>query len=501
MRYLPNAAQSKEADRFTIEEKGVSSLLLMERAAESCIKAMTEKGVDLSDPCIICGSGNNGGDGFAIARLLMKKNHPVHVVFPGSQEHATAETRVQIKRFLETGGSLHSSFERENYTAVIDAVFGVGLSREITGKYAEVIDGANRLAGTKIAVDIPSGVCASTGRILGTAFRADYTVTFQNVKLGLELYPGRSCAGEVIAADIGIDDSAMRSDAETAFAYDWSDLKKRMPKRTPDSNKGDYGKTLFISGSSGMAGAAYLNALAAYRTGAGLVQIYTAEENRTILQQLLPEAIIRTYDFYDDRELFRLLNWADVICIGSGLGTSEKSWKILRTTLVQAEKPCVIDADGLNLLAEHRKYLDDLKEGRFLFTPHLKEMSRLTGKDVREIRDDRMGTLQEFVASYPVVCALKDARTLVLERGKNPYINCSGNASMAKAGSGDVLAGIIAGLLAQGMPLYDAACLGTYIHGLAGDDARDERGSYSVLARELADHISSVLKKQEEIAG
>ena len=238
--------------------------------------------------------------------------------------------------------------------------------------------------------------------------------------------------------------------------------------------------------------------------GAGLVRIYTEESNRQILQQLLPEAIITTYDEMAldcFRELPDLLQWADVVCIGCGLGISEYSRRLFKMTLEMNRKPCVIDADGLNLLAEfteeeRRKWARQKEQ--YVLTPHMKEMSRLTGYPVAELKNHRNALLREFVEKMQVVCAMKDSRTLVAACGHPTFLNSSGNAAMAKAGSGDVLAGTIAGLMAQNLPTFDAAVLGVYLHGLAGDTAREECGSYSVLAEDLIRGLGRTLKTLEE---
>lgn len=488
----------KAADSYTIREKKIPSLILMERAARTFVETVMERKLDLSSVCVVCGSGNNGGDGFAIARLLLEKGGCVTAVMAGNPDHCTEETLRQMELFREAGGTVGNSFEEGEYSILIDAVFGAGLSRRVEGDYLACIEAMNRSGGVKLAVDVPSGVSTTTGEVATSAFRADLTVSFQCAKLGCVLYPGRDYAGEVTVTDIGVDTSVLEGDREAAYALEEKDIKTMLPKRRPNSHKGDYGKALIIAGSRGMAGAAYLAALAAYRTGAGLVQIYTPEENRTILQTLLPEAIIRCYDFFDEKELLRLLNWADVVSIGSGLGTSDKSRRILQTTLENVQVPCVVDADGLNLLAEHSRYLSRLPHDQFVFTPHMKEMSRIVKKPVEELQRNRMEILTQFTGEARITCVLKDARTCICRQGEHPYVNLSGNAAMAKAGSGDVLAGVITGLIAQGMTCFDGAVLGVYLHGLAGEAAREEKGIYSVLARDLADAVGTVLKRLEE---
>ena len=245
-----------------------------------------------------------------------------------------------------------------------------------------------------------------------------------------------------------------------------------------------------------MAGAAYLSAKAAYATGAGLVQIYTPKENRVVLQQLLPEAIITTYQDYNETEVIRLLDWADVVGIGCGLGTDRVAQELVAAVLQYGSCPCVIDADGLNILAKHMEWLLHARQSLIL-TPHMKEMSRLLSCTLEELATERISRLVSFAEVNAVVCVLKDARTLVAKRDENIYLNTSGNSAMAKGGSGDVLAGIIAGILAQGAESYKASCLGVYLHGLAGDKAREKKGSYSVLASDLIDTVGDVCKEIE----
>ena len=498
MIYLPDGNQIKEADRHTICDLGIPSLELMEHAARSCVEVMEERKMDLSDVCIVCGSGNNGGDGFAIARMLLEKGYSVKAVLAGRMESRTSETVYQMEQFKKAGGTV-SEWKPGKYSVIVDALFGVGLNRDIEGRYGELIEEMNQAGAVRFAVDVPSGISAADGRILGHAFHADVTVTFQRGKLGLYMDPGRQMAGEVIVTDIGIYTECLDADLHTACALEEKDIKKMMPERREDSHKGNYGRVLVIAGSKGMAGAAWLNAYAAYMTGAGLVQIYTAEENRMILQQLLPEAIIKTYELFDERELISLLRWADTVVIGSGIGTTDLAKKILRTTLEYVEVPCVIDADGLNLLAENPKYMKELRENRFVFTPHMKEMSRILKKPVSVLKENKREMLEEFVNNYPVTCVLKDARTLTACEGRHTALNLSGNYAMAKAGSGDVLAGIIGGLLSQGMEVYEAGVFGAYLHGLAGDAARKQKGAYSVMARDLAENLAVVLRRLEEI--
>lgn len=499
MQLWVNAAQMKAADQYTIQKLGVPSLELMEHAAQACVQVLEDEKVDLSHVCVVCGSGNNGGDGFAISRILQNNRYSVETFCVGNPEHYTEETQEQMHRLQECGGKITYGMPQEDsYSVVIDAVFGVGLSRKVEGRYRQVIEQMNRMRGTKFAVDIPSGLSATTGCILGCAFKADYTVTFQLKKIGLELSQGRTMAGRVIVPDIGISTDSICEDQEIVRTAGKDIYRKMLPDRPEDSNKGTYGRLLVIAGSKGMAGAAYLNAHAAYMTGAGLVRIYTSSDNREILQTLLPEAIVTTYEEYNKEELLSLLTWADSVCIGSGLGMSRLSEKILKTLIEYVKVPCLIDADGLNLLAENKNYLNQMGERRFVITPHMKEMSRLTGTPVEELKADRIQILKDFISRYRITCVLKDSRTLIASEEKGIRMNLTGNSAMAKAGSGDVLAGVISGWMVQGKEAEDAAELGTYIHGLSGDLAKFEKGVYSVMARDLIEYISKALMKLEE---
>lgn len=276
MRYLVNSSQMKKADSYTIQKKGILSLELMERAARACVDVMTAEGFDLSKPCVVCGSGNNGGDGFAVARLLMESGVTPFVCFAGDEDRRSEETIVQMQKYLEIGGRICNEYRDDEYSIIIDAVFGVGLRREITGGYADVIERMNRTKAVKFAVDMPSGISADTGSVLGTAFRADVTVTFQAEKLGLVLYPGKEYAGKVVTADIGIDMEGLTKEGglpgeeagtgmgPIAYTCGISDHQSMLPVRRADSNKGSYGKLLMIAGSRGMSGAAFLNGSAAY---------------------------------------------------------------------------------------------------------------------------------------------------------------------------------------------------------------------------------------------
>lgn len=492
MIYLPTGEQMRRADLYTIEEIGVPSMVLMERAALEVVRCMEEEQLDFRKVLVVCGSGNNGGDGYAIARLLHLKGHDVTIFFAGNSQKRSEENAQQAKIAAHYEIPVITNLGTEEYSVIIDALFGTGLKREVTGHYREVLCSVNQMAGKKVAVDLPSGIHDTTGSRMGIAFCADLTVAIAFPKRGLFLQEGNVCAGKILTGDIGISSETF-SEGTVTFGYEKQDLFLGFPKRKKNSHKGSYGKVLMIAGSKGMSGAAYLSAKAAYAVGAGLVQIYTHEENRVILQQLLPEAIITTYDTFDSEQLEKLIQWADLIGIGCGLGKSDTAERVMQYTLKRALVPCVVDADGINILSKHMEWIEETN-ALIVLTPHMKEMSRMLQCSVKELIEQRMEKLHAFVERYKVVCVLKDARTLVAKEHQNTYLNLSGNAAMAKAGSGDVLAGVIVGILAQQCEPYTSACLGVFLHGLAGDMARDKKGAYSVLASDLVAEISSVLK-------
>ncbi len=497
MRDLPEGKWMQKADAYTIQEIGIPSVVLMEHAAWKTVEVMEQERIDCSFALVVCGSGNNGGDGFAIARLLAWKGKRVQVVFGGKESSLSPECRIQKQIVENLGIPVHHDISDAPYTVVVDAVFGVGLSREIGGSYAGLLEKMNALRCVKVAVDIPSGICSATGKVLGCAFYADFTVAFQCEKLGTVLSPGREYAGKVRAVDIGIDTAFYRENKDICFTLEKKDLPLLLPVRKENSHKGTYGKVLMITGSQGMAGAAYLSAKAAYLCGAGLVQIYTEKSNRAILQQLLPEAIISVYEQYEPEHLETLLKWADVVCIGCGLGKTQISEKLLEETLRKVQVPCVVDADGLNLLADHLELLEETRSSVIL-TPHMREMTRLLGCSMEELQEKRFEKLTEFTDKYPIVCALKDARTIVAQRGRKKFVNTAGNHAMAKAGSGDVLAGVITGLLSGHLEPYNSAILGVYLHACGGDKARQKLGGYSVLAEDLMEGIRDCLKEARE---
>ncbi len=489
MEYLLNAAQMKAADTHTIDEIGIPSMVLMERAAMAVADEMESSGMDLSRVLVLCGSGNNGGDGFALARHLGRR-HDVTLAFVGREASMTPETAAERRICENLGMRVQTDFMEGTYTAIADAMLGIGLSRPVEGRYAEVIHWVNGQSAEVTAVDLPSGVCADDGKILGTAVQADLTVTFGCKKTGQILYPGAACCGRLICREIGICTDDVRS---RVFMYHREDL-CLLPARRPYSNKGTYGKVLLVAGSEGMSGAAILSAKAAYRSGCGMVRVLTPDCNRTVIQTALPEAIVTCYDpdALDRTLLADAIAWADVTGIGPGLGTSDTALELLKDTLDLFEKPMVMDADALNLLSANRHLMEKVRPGTIL-TPHIQEMARLSGRSREEITGALTETAAVFAKAHRVVLVLKDARSVISD-GEKICINCSGNDGMATAGSGDVLTGVICALRAQGADAFSAASLGAYLHGLSGDAAARRHGSQGMMAGDLAEEIGPVMK-------
>lgn len=514
MRYLVTGQQMKEIDRYTIETVGIPSLVLMERAALGVAREVRGLAGKTDRIRAVCGVGNNGADGVAAARMLSLEGYDVSIVPVGDIRRGTREFQVQMEIAKNLGLPVRAWEDviPGGCDVVIDGLFGVGLAREVEGEYRRVIEAINAMEKVRVvSVDLPSGIHSATGEVMGAALRADVTVTFGWEKLGSVLYPGREYCGRVVVEDIGFAEVSLRKAAPFSWTYEREDL-KGLPARPAYSNKGTFGKVLLIAGSKGMSGAAFLAALAAYRMGAGLVKVMTVKENRDVLQQQLPEAIVTAYDPKEltaaDKETKspgkawrdmaeRECAWADVVAIGPGLGKDPYVKDLVQAVLVSAYVPIVLDADGLNTIARFPS-LEQYYTENIVITPHLGEMARLTGKTIGQIKKDVLGTAREYAAARGVVCVLKDAATVVATREGKCYVNKSGNSCMAKAGSGDVLAGMIAALLAQGMEPFEAAALGVYIHGLAGDRYLEKHGSQSLLARELAEEAGKITGEKEQ---
>lgn len=507
MRYLVNEKEMKQIDRDTIEGTGIPSMVLMERAALAVVEEIRQR-VDAPSVLCVCGCGNNGADGLAIARILAEADIVAHVLILGNEERATAEWKQQREIIENLSIPVVTNPDVSEYTVIVDALFGIGLGRDIEGRHAEWIEKINNSGACIVSVDMPSGIATDSGEVRGIAIKADLTVTFGLLKAGLVFYPGAEYAGEVIVKQIGFPKQNIEKAEPKLYTFGKEDL-NMLPVRKADLHKGRAGKILILAGSRNMAGAAILSAKAAYRMGAGLVKIMTPELNREIIQTALPEAVLVTYEGKqepEERQTFekmflQSLKWADIVVAGPGLGQTETAYRLIKALSGYAtehkEKRYVLDADALNLLAAHRELWKGFADCAVI-TPHMGEMAAILDTSVCELQKNRIALAKSVGMEYNLICVLKDARTSVCEGDGACYVNTSGNSGMATAGSGDVLTGVIAGCLAMGLPARRAAELGVYLHGLAGDVARERLGEHAVMAQDIAEGVAQVLKAAED---
>ncbi len=492
MKYLLSGREMKNWEKQAMEKYKIPSLLLMERAAMAVVEELLSGRYDLHKVLIACGTGNNGGDGLAVARLMKMKGYQIDVCVAGALDRLTSDAKQQLEMYQAISGNFVTDPNYDEYTVIVDALFGIGCNREVNGIAAEVIKGMNHAKAPVLAIDVPSGISADTGRVCGCAVNAMTTVTFFTEKLGMILYPGRDYCGKIIVADMGI---PVENVTECKIITYMEEDLMILPKRKANSHKGTYGKVLVIAGSPTISGAAYFASAAAYTMGSGLVKIYTPQENLLAMQTLLPEALIETYDRTRPalKQLKQCMDWADAVVIGPGLGTDRNAEKILKYVISKSDVPVVIDADGINLLAESKTCLLD-HTAPLVLTPHIQEMARLLGVEKKFIMKNPIDVAKSFTEEYPVTLILKDARTIVTKENELIYVNMSGNSGMATGGSGDVLAGIIGSLIGQGMDVYEASKLGVYLHGRAGDAAAKTTSAYSMTARDLLGGIAEVTR-------
>ncbi len=502
MNIILSASEMQQADAVTIRDHKVPSLVLMERAAVSVCDYIQEHYSKAHLIGICCGTGNNGGDGLAIARILFTRGFHVLIHMPARDSgRISADCAAQLA-MAESYAIPFTDDILMLKTAdlLVDAIFGTGLSRPVEGIYAAMIHTINdSFFMPVIAVDIASGIDATTGHVLGCAVKADITITFAFIKRGHLLYPGRSFTGNLSVAEIGISTHSLSAEAPPqTFALTTADIAGLLPYRPADGNKGTFGKVLCICGSKNMAGAAILSAKAALTCGCGMVKVLTDEVNRTILQTALPEALLSTYDDdFSGESLIADMNWADIVLIGPGLSRSDTASKLVAFVLSHADGPVVMDADALNIVSGNLDLLCK-PHGPLAVTPHVSEMSRLTGLSTEEIKASSVSIAEDFAKNFSVTCVLKDAATVTAAPNGATYINMTGNSGLATAGSGDVLSGMIAGFCAQGMPLDRAAPLAVYLHGAAADAIRKKTSSYSLTAQDVIAGIPGILTIYEK---
>lgn len=496
--YVLDAEHMKNADDRTITELGIDQEVLMERAALVVVRYIKKH--EFKKVLCVCGIGNNGGDALAVARILLMQGMKADVFLCGEPEKQKCSVRKQYDIFCKVGGRTVTTMNFSEYDMIIDGIFGIGISRPIEGWYAEVIEAINRAktCGSKvIAVDIPSGVCTDTGAVPGVAVCADETVAFAYYKPGHLLYPGAGYCGTVHVEEIGISHRYFYNEEEMNFFTLSRYAEVSLPKRKRDGNKGTFGRVLVIAGSASMYGACYLSALAALRTGSGLVEVYTHESNRQTMQTMLPEGIMHTChpDDLQNEKLCKLMERCDCVIIGPGLSTDDFAMQLVRFVFENCTKTIVADADALNCIARSKDLLYNQKRfihREVIITPHPGELSGLTGMSVKALKEDYVANVRKFAKEYGLIVVGKDAGTVVSD-GEKVYINQTGSDGMATAGSGDVLSGIIGALCAQKEPAYDAAWKGVFLHGKAGDVALEHSNQYSLLAGDIANALAQIL--------
>ncbi len=497
---VATAEEMRAIDERTIRDFGVPSLVLMERAALAVAQAIRERFRD-TPVVVLAGAGNNGGDGLAAARLLMKER-PVRVFMPLRGAKPSPDCAHQLEVARKFGLKVlrkAPTLQELQGSVVVDALLGTGLRKPLEGALARLIDLLNASDCPVVAVDIPSGVNASTAQVMGVAVRATLTVTFGLPKVGHLLHPGASFSGELLVRDIGFPEELLQG--PRVELLEQAQMAALVPQRPSWSHKGTYGHVLVVAGSRGKTGAALLCARAGLRAGAGLVTLAVPEGLLGVFQaqvrdeMTLPlpqaegtvssEAVLPVLEFLRQR--------ADVLAIGPGLGVSPHTETLLKELVALSEAPMVIDADGLNSLKEHAKLLRSAK-APVVLTPHPGEAARLLGTTVADIEARRLEASRELAGLTASVVVLKGAPTVVAVPEGEAFINPTGTAALAKAGTGDVLTGAIAGLMAQGLDPLQASLLGVFVHGLAGRRLKERTGPHGLLASELAEEIAPALK-------
>lgn len=495
---IVNSQEMKTYDSNTIKHFGVPSLVLMERAALASV-AVIETRITYGNVLIVAGVGNNGGDGIAIGRIFHTKGYEVEIALIGKREKMSEETKTQERIAKTYGIPFIDRVPEKSYDVIVDSLFGIGMNRNVEGIYKDAIDAINQMEGFTLSVDMPSGIHTDTGKVLGCGVKADCTVTFGFKKLGLVLYPGAEYAGQVVVSDIGITKESFLDCQPKAFGMTKKDVAGCLVPRKKRSNKGSYGRVVIIAGSVNMAGAAYFAGMAAYRGGAGLVEIVTCEENRTILQERLPAAVLTTYTDNYMEVLEASMKRATVLVAGPGMGVSQRTEVITQYVLENAKVPVVLDADSVNVLANHMEWLENT-HCPLVLTPHLKEFARLLGKETKDVVVDYIEEAREFAARYNVVLVAKDARTVVAKSDKSYYINEYGNSGMAVGGSGDTLTGLIGALAARKNDVFISAAAGVAIHAMAGDKAATSVGEDSLMPEDILDAMPQIFMELRRTA-
>jgi ADP-dependent NAD(P)H-hydrate dehydratase / NAD(P)H-hydrate epimerase len=511
---IVTAAQMQQLERRTIGEAGIPATTLMERAGSGVAGCIEQWCGPVSGKTItvVCGKGNNGGDGFVAARLLRRRRANVRVLATTPPSELSRDAALMYRQFVKTAGRSSVLLYKSSDAAqslfresdlLVDALLGTGLSSAVTGRYREIIESMNEVGRPIIAVDLPSGLHADTGTVLGQAVRATHTVTFGLPKVGLYQNQGIDVSGDIHLVDIGIPPSYVDA-MEGRVALITSEWVQRcLPGRERSGHKGTYGHAGIIAGSVGKTGAAAMAAQAALRVGAGLVTVATPSSVNDILEAKLlevmtvpmPETKARTFSRAALDRLLAFMGTRDAVAIGPGLSTHPETVELVQAMTARLDRPAVLDADALNALTGRTAILASCKTPPII-TPHPGEMARLEAEATSQsVNRDRIGTATRFARERGLFIILKGARTVIARPDGTVAICPTGNPGMATAGTGDVLTGMVVGLLAQGLPSWEAACTATYLHGAAGDLAAAGKGEVGMIAGDLLEQIPSALKR------
>ncbi len=516
--FVVTAKEMRELDRLTIQKYGVSSLLLMERAGKGVAEAVMKRFPRAAKQgvLIVAGKGNNGGDGLVVARHLKKKRVPCEVVLLAQKSELSHDAAENLRRYLKEKGRVLEATSPNGILLserlrgkglVVDAILGTGLKEEVRGLYAEAIAMINSSGVPVVAVDVPSGLDSDRGVALGEAIQAEMTVTFGHPKLGEVIHPGLSYTGELVVVDIGIDPKAVEEVRPQTELLKEEDIGWLVPRRALDTHKGTYGHLIVIAGSRGKTGAAIMACRAAMRAGTGLVTLAAPRSLNDIfassMVEVMTEPLRETPDeemeLLNDESWRSLLDKKSALLFGPGIGLKNSVRSALRWLVRNLEIPWVIDADGLTVLTQE---LDRLRESKSapVLTPHPGEMARLLGSDTAMVNSDRVGTARAFARDHRCHVVLKGARTVIAMSDGRVFINPTGNPGMASGGMGDVLAGMLAGLLAQGLSVEDALKLGVFLHGFVADCIARARGEIGMIASDIIDGLPQGLKELSAIS-
>jgi len=508
---LVNADTMRQIDREAIEGRGIPSEQLMENAGQGIARRILANLLPSSgsgSAAVFCGKGNNGGDGYVVARHLYKAGVTVSVYFLGPIDKLSTDAKLNFDRAAGMGLDLHEITSMEDLPEVIesdvlvDAVFGTGFSGAPRGLAGEVIDYIAEQECLIASVDLPSGINADNGQFEGAVVPADYTYTLALPKFGLYLSPGRELAGDVEIVPIGIPEDVVPAFDLTIDLITEEYVSDTLPVRKPDGHKGDFGRVLLVAGSTGLTGAAAMAAESALRAGCGLAKLACPRTVQPILAQMVAEATSHPLPDVAKKgalalrslgEIRSLLKEHDALVLGPGIGRHHETVELVRRLVEKLEKPAIIDADGLNALAGHTEILRNCP-APLVLTPHPGEFRRLAGVEVPEDIHERTQMARKFAAEHEVVLVLKGSPTLVAGPDGDCWLNPTGNDGMATGGSGDVLSGVIGAFLAQEMRPIDAAVCGAYVHGLAGDLAAEMLTPRAMIAGDLIEYLPQVFE-------